>query len=676
MKSTLLLFTLLILPLQAAAFNLEVESSLYKVNPKGKYQRETGYDLWRGKKEGLLYRLLFEEEFKVKRGARFKLSVTSGTTKVPFNCFLTGSSKELFEGGLREFTVRELYFHKENFIFKNLDLTVGKQPFQIGNFIRDYLWGGKFTYRIKGVTLIWNQIAAYEGRYLLFGGKEEDDVDIFNFKVKKGGGSVGFYWLSDAKGEEPAEFKKGITVELKGRWGELTGTTQNGELSLFGKVKLEGLTLEAGYAGRDFTSYGFKEGVSGIGLVYRPTFRDLRFVKGSLPLAVLEGKWELYGLYLQNSKGEFIGKEIGITGERPLTKNLYLYAKVGLGSDGSYALFGGIGWRVGAVPGRSESYPLEVKNLLIIKGEYSDLSQKPYKTQSEYQDYALARHLGFWHVTYKLSLKGKEFKLKVSTGKDTKQDYLVWGNTADDFKYQKEHGKEWHLEEAWLGREDLRAGLVNLSLKGFVNESLTGIEAKVRKAKLSCLFETDKERAKYLTLKWEEERGGLFLNYRKGEGSTTTLGLYLGKGGIEGGVLLQRRGGKRGWGAYLRAKGELSRWKIRGEYRIYSKEFETFGLKEYFWNEGFIYRPGEENLRLLKVSTGREFKTGLKRIDRLKPRFNFFYLNLRSFSGRLIGQEGGIVLSVKPGSKCRLDLSGSIGNNNSYYEGIAFKVKW
>lgn len=677
MKSTPLLLSLLILPATAPAMNLSLESSLYKVNLKGDYARETGYELWRGRKSGFLYRFLFEEESPVKRGAYFKLSITGGTTKAPYVNLLTADPDRLFASGVKSFTVRELYFHKEGFIFKNLSLTVGKQPFQIGNFLNDYLWGGKFTYRTEGgVRITWNQIAGYEGKYLLFGEEEEDDVDIFNLKVERGGISLGFYWLSDAKGKEPAETKNGLTLSLKGERGRITATTQNGELSFYGELKEGVFTLSGGYAEREFTSYGFKEGVNGIGLIYKPAFSNLMFLKSEAEFQAEGVNWRVYGLHVEKASGKLIGNELGVEGEKPLAKGFSLFGKVALGSRGSYALFGGLRWSLKKIPAGEKLPQVEVENYLAIKGEYSDFPRRDYKSQSEYEGYALAKHLGFWHTTYKAALKGEGFKVKVSTGRDTKVDYLIWGNTADNFKYQKGHGKEWHFEEAWVGREELKVGMVELSLKGFIDESLTGVRGKWREAELYCLFESDKERAKYLTLKWSKKGVGAFLLYRRGEGSNSTLGVNYTEGSIELGGLVQTEGGRESWGGFVKLKGELLKWKGKAEYRLYSKEFKTFGLKEYFWNEGFIYRPGESNLRVLKVSAGRGLRTGLKMVDRLKPQVNFFYLNLRRFSGKYVGEEGGVALSLKPGSKCSLALIGSIGNNNSYYEGVAFKVKW
>ncbi len=679
MKSTPLVLALLILPSTANALNISLESSLYKVKLKGKYRRENGYELWKGKKSGSLYRLLLEDEVRMKNGDYFKLSVTSGTTKAPYVNLFTADSDRLFNGGVRTFTVRELYFHKEHFLLDSLSLTVGKQPFEIGNFLKDYLWGGKFTYTTGGrVKVTWNQIAGYEGKYLLFNDDEEDDIDIFNVKIEKDWLSLGFYRLSDARGKRSGKSKSGATLSIKGKESKITLTTQNGEKSLYGEVKIKGIKLEGGYAGKNFTSYGFKEGVNGIGLIYKPSFRDLRFLKGELNL----GPWNLYGLHVESSDGDFIGNEFGVEGERPISKNLALFGKVALGSHNSYALMGGIRWSLKGFKFKDEVTCVNVESLFTLQGEYSDFSKRAYTTQSEYEDYATAKHVGFWHSTYKLKLTGDNFKVKVSTGKNSKIDYLIWGNTADNNFYQRGHGKEWHLEEAWIKRDFIRLGLMEVKLKGFIDENLAGAELKLKGFSFYGLLESNKPKEggskpiKYLGAKWKKERTEIYLLYRKGKGSTSTGGISYGNGKFEGGILRQFKAGDDGWGGFLRVNGKVMDWSSQAEYRLYSKEFKTFGLKEYFWNEGFIYRPGEGNLRVLKLTAKRGLKTGYREFDKFAPKLKFFYLKLNRFSGSYVGEEGGFTLSINPGAKCQLSLIGSVGNNSSYYEGVAFKVKW
>ena len=675
MKSTPLLLALLLMPLPARALNLSVETSLYRVNLKGSYTRETGYGNWKGQKEGLIYRLTFGERFRIKKGTFFRLSVTSGTTKAPWINLLSGEGNRLFEGNFKTFTVKELYFHKEGFIFERLSLTAGKQLFQIGTFLRDYLWGGKFSYKTSGGwEFTWNQIAGYEGQYLLFGTKEEDDVDIFNFRVKRGKLSAGLYWLSDARGEEKAKIIRGLTLGYTGKVLSLTGTGQNGKLSGLVRVKVNEFTLEEGYSQKGFTSYGFKEGVSSIGTIYRPSFSDIRFLKGIFRF--WEG--ELYLLHLERANGSYIGDELGVSFERNISGNFSLFGNLALGNGGSYALMGGVRWSPERVKVKGWKEELIVKNRFSIKGEYSDFPRRWYEAQTGYQDYVLARHLGFWHSTYKLELKGRSFSVKISTGKDTKVDYLVWGNSADNFKYQKSHGKEWHLEEAYLKEGSWKLGLMELRLRGFIDESLAGLSYRTGRFELYALGQSDraggetKEPAELGVIRWKGERSEFYLLYRNGENSRTTVGFSHSQGNILAGGALQEGS----WSSFVELKGRLKGWELLGRWRVGSKNFRTSGLKEYFWNEGYIFRPGEGNVRLLKFKATREIRSGLKKLDRLRPELSLIYLKVSRFSGSYVGEEGGLKISVKPGSRCLLSLIGTIGNNNSYYEGLAFTVSW
>jgi len=681
MKSTLAALCLLT-SAPALGATLSGETLFYTVNLKGDYKRETGYELWRGKKEGAMFKLLLEEEMEIKRGARFKLSVTSGSTKNPWNGLFTPQDNRLSEWSFKKTTVRELYLKKEHFIFKRLTLTAGKQLFEVGPVIRDYLWGGTFTYRLGGgATVTWKQIAAYEGRYLLFGTKSEDDIDIFALEVKKGRVSLGLYRIMDAKGELPAVSKGGFLLGFKGKRVEFKGATQNGKTGGYLVVKLLGGELQGGYAQKGFTSYGFKEGVSGIGLIYRPTFSDLRFLKwvGELPLGNLSLK--LHALRLESSTGSFIGNELG--GEAALkVKGGELFLRGALGSGSSYALFSGVRWRVG------EGFPLpkelnvKTESQFSIIGEYADLPQRPYTTQNSYYGWESARHIGYWHSTYKLGVSWGWGRFKVSTGPNTKIDYLIWGNTDDSLLYRVKEEKEWHLEEAYLRGRGAKLGLMEVEAKGLFKESFTGLNFGRGPWEL-YLLSTDRtlpqeevERAQVALGKVKVKWGEAFFLYRNGEGSSTAAGLSIKGGALEAGGVKEVVRGKGEWGGYVEVKGELFKFKQALTYRVYSKGFTAFNFKEYFWNEGYILKPGESNVRLLKYSAQREFKTGLKRVDRLKPKVAFKYLKLNLFNGKYIAEEGGVEITVKPGRRCTFSLIGMVGSHGSYYQGVAFKARW
>ena len=164
MKSTaaaLLLF--LLFPSASKAFKLSGETGFYRVNLKGDYTRELGLEKWRGRKSGYYYRLELSNHFSITEGASFKVSVVTGTPKVPFVNAYTSNGDSLFYGGVKTFNVKELYFRKRGFLSGKVTLTVGKQLFSIPALFKDYLWGGSFNYSDGDLSLFWNQIAGYEG---------------------------------------------------------------------------------------------------------------------------------------------------------------------------------------------------------------------------------------------------------------------------------------------------------------------------------------------------------------------------------------------------------------------------------------------------------------------------------------------------------------------------------
>jgi len=220
-----------------------------------------------------------------------------------------------------------------------------------------------------------------------------------------------------------------------------------------------------------------------------------------------------------------------------------------------------------------------------------------------------------------------------------------------------------------------------VAVPGLFRDYLSGAEVKLGVSKIRALIETNKEEGgakpiKYLILELKGKglAGGVLA--RKGKEESLVAELGVERKGFKAFFLREFLKGKEQWGAFAEFKEELKEGEFKASYRLHSKGFTSFGLKEYFFNEGFIYRPGEGDLRLLKVSGKRQFKTGLKRVDRLLPSFSLFYLKLSTFKGSYIGEEGGVILSLKPGRRCQLSLIGSLGNGSSYYEGVAFRVSW
>ncbi|WP_456456808.1 hypothetical protein [Thermovibrio sp.] len=665
MKATPLIISLL-LTSTAYGFNIKGESAFYWVNLKKNYKRQLGYENWKGRKKGALYKLEIEEKFKVKRGSEFKLSVITNTTKSEYLNLFTPKGERLFSSNPKLFTVKELYLKKEHFLFKNLDLRVGKQEFNLSPLIDDYLWGGHFEYRIGKYKIVWNQIAGYEGRYFLFKGKSEDDIDIFNLNIEGKGKLIGFYLISDARGNEKAVKKTGVLGRLSYKNTELEVATQNGKKAFLISKKVGRGVLEGGYSQKGFTSYGFKEGVRDIGLIFKPTFTDLKFIKLKYRLSP---NLTLFALKVKQG-GENTGSEIGGEFSYKIGKFYDVFLKASLGSGGSYALFGGLRFSTEKVGKEGLKLKgIKVKNFFSVVGEYTDLPQVSYETQREYEDWSRAKHVGFWHSTYRLQVKGKDFKLKVATGPNNKWDFLIWGNTRDNFIYKYKSGKEWHLEEAYINKGKVKIGLMEVKGEGLFYDSFTGVSFKKNRLKVYLISRKEEKTRKYGLLKISFKKGGVFAFDGAGR---ATVGIYYGLKSLKAGLLKQ----KGNWGAFLKLERELLKTKFSADYRVYSKNFKTYSLKEFFWNEGFIFRPGEENIRVLKLKVKRSLNFNKKKLDRLKPALSVYYLRLNRFSGKYVGEEKGVIISLKPGKRCTLNLVGGVGSANSYYEGVYFSVKW
>ena len=664
------IFTLLAL---SVSYGLELsgEAGFYGVKLKGGYERQVGYNLWDLKKEGFLFKLDFGEEFSVGEGTRFRLSVTTGTTKAPYVTVFTPSEERLFPGTVRNFNLKELFFEKDRFLLRELSLRAGKQKFNLFPLIDDYLWGGTFTFKLpKGVSFTWYQVAGYEGKYLLFNSQEEDDVDLFGgnvaYKTPLGKLSVGFFRISDARGEKTGVNRDTFLFTFrpevfKGFNALFSGALQNGRGLLALSLKVRYFELAGGCAEKGFTSYGFREGVRDLGYIYRPTFSDVVFLKAETRFLLKGFGFKFHSLYVDS-----LGSEVGGEVSYPFYKG-ELFFKGALGTDGSYFTYAGYRWGARDYPFPEYLGSLKVENYFNLWGEYADLPQRSYSPQVGYEGWEKAEHVGYWHSTYKLSLKSEEFSLKVSTGKDSKVDYVIWGNTADNFLYSQTHGKLWHFEEAYYSLAPFSFGLQRVEVAGFISEYLTGIGFS-KGVRFGAFAD---EGDKYLFLSFPFREGELHLFHKSGGLKTYLFGVSKDYGFLSIGYLKEFfDGGRRAWGTFV--KGETELFGLRGGalLRVYSKNFTTFRLREFFRDDGFIYRPGERDCRFLRLKLSKELAY------KFSPEVSLIYDRLSRFSGSYVGEEWGALVSLKVGKKCRLEVVELSGSNNTFYHGLRFSLTW
>ena len=677
MKSTtaaLLLLSLFSLP--ASGFQLSGESGFYFVNLKGDYRRELGLEKWRGRKRGYYYRLNLEDSFHAGKGALFRFSVTSGTPKVPYVNLFTSNGDSLFYGGVKTFNVEELYLKKEGFLFKNLNLTVGKQPFEVPALFRDNLWGARLSYSFKRFTLFWNQIAGYEGRYLLPERKNEDDVDIAVFGLSWKGFTLGGYRIMDAKGPYPARFRSGLFLKLEGSNYTFSAVSQNGSYGGWGELSSGPLKLIGGYWQKGITTYGYREDLKGEGLIFRPAEGDLRFGKvscsfnyGNLPVTV-------YAVRFETSSGRLIGNEAGGEIDYPVKEGA-LFLKGAVGSSGAYALFGGFRWGVKSFEGYGEPVRFKVKNFFDVVGEYADFPGKPYPAQLEYEGWAKYKHVGFWHSTYRLTAYTESFRFRVSTGRNSKVDYVVWGNTADNFLYQRSHGKLWHLEELYVSRGRFRLGLQPVSVKPLFSDYLPGISYRFKGLKASLFYH------RFNGGRGSQDYGVALLSFRNlsyisvfnGSSTRSALSLFLQRRNfLFGGVREWGHGLSGDWGAVFGVKGSLFKTEFSAQYRVFSDSLSTFNLREFYRDAGLALRPGERGVRYVTASLERPLT--FWRLSRFSTKLRFLYNRLYRFSGAYVAQEFGLGLLLKPGRKCTLELLGGVGSSSINYTGLRFKLSW
>ena len=665
-----LLTALFAFSVTSTSFGLELsgEVGFYHTKLKGGYTRQVGYSLWSSKKEGFLFKLNFEEEFKLGQDARFKFSGITGTTKAPFVTVSTPTRERLFPETVRSFNLKELYLEKEHFLLQKLSLKAGKQRFDLFPLINDYLWGGALTFRFsKNLSFTWYQIAGYEGKHLLFNSEQEDDIDVFggrvDWKTFLGKLTLGVYRISDARGEKVGVNKDAFVFVLEPKISEslstvLAGASQSGKNLLVASLKAYAFELSGGYAKKGFTSYGFREGFRDLGYIYKPTLSNVTFLKVGTRFSFKGLNFKLHSLYLQD-----LGSEVGGEVSYPFYRG-ELFLDGALGTNGSYFSYAGYRWGVRTLPLLHYFGEIELKNYFNILGEYADLPKKRYFPQLGYEGWERARHVGFWHSTYKLSVNVKSFSFKVSTGKDSKVDYVIWGNTADNYLYEKDHGKLWHLEEFSYSLKSFKLGLQRIKLPGFISEDLTGTTYSERVN--WGVFQREGETGTFLTFPLNVAEVYYF------RFKSTNLYAISGKYRYFFAGYLKESGDKDGWGAYIGGNYDLRLLKGTFLYRVYSPEFTTFGLREFFRDDGFIYRPGERDVRFLKLKVSRELPV----LKKFRTRVSLVYDRLSRFSGSYVGEEGGVVISLKPGKRCSLEIVEFLGSQNTYYHGLRFSLTW
>jgi len=654
---------IVLLPLTAYGFLISGETGGYSVKLKGNYKRQFGFERWKGKKEGYYYRLDLKESFHLGKSADFFLSVTTGSTKVPYESILTSERDKLFYGGFKTFNIKELYLIKRGFIWRKLTLKAGKQEFRIPGLIKDYLWGGSFIYQLnKNFSIYWNQIAGYEGKYLLFSG-DEDDVDISQFGVNWKGLNLGFYRIMDAKGNLSGISKGGVYGEYSKKGFKTSLFSQNGKWGGISRLDLNGIEIKAGYSQRGTTSYGYGEDLGNLGLIFKPSFSGVRFLSLSFsPYRFLRVNLSRF----EKPSGRQIGNEVGGELRYPFYKG-ELFLRGAVGSHNSYALFGGYRWGINNLEKFSPAN-FSIKNYFSISGEYSDLPRRRYRPQIDFDGWDKAKHVGYWHTTYKLSLKSENLRFKVSTGRNTKVDYVVWGNTSDNFLYQKSHRKLWHLEELNYSFRNFRLGLQPFEIKGVMKDYLWGILYETSGLRAGTLYHKEKSRLGIYTLSYKNLSYVLFSN---GCRSNSLLSLYLKAFGLTASLSKEwGKGQSREWGVLLETKRKFFSNDLTVRYRVHSKKFSTYRVREYYRDDGLMVRPSEGDERYLKVLVERPLNY------KFSPKLGFIYNRLYRFSGDFVSQEFGFSISFKPCRRGTFSLLGALGTNSSYYEGIKFSVSW
>ena len=683
MKRCLACLSLLLishLPARGAELSGEVE--FYNANLERSYQRKTGYDKWRGTKSGFLYKLKAGEKFKVGENSTFYLTVTSGTPKAPYLSILTPSADRLFDRDFKSYNIDEMFFKTDGLLSERVSLSLGKQRFTFPLLMSDRLWGGTLKLRATdNLFFTWYQIAGYEGSYML---KEEDDIDIFGGGAKWTAGKTeveGYLIkLSDARGKRAGVNKNTLILSVKRKAGRLrvsfSSALQNGR-SAFG-VTLKGWNAEllAGYAEKGFTSYGFREHIRDTGYIFKPAFSGCGFVRVSSAYRLRDTSLKLHYTYTAKSNRRLIGNEWGGEVSHPFYGG-ELFLRLATGTGGSS--FFSTGYRWGIRTHRQEGAQIaEVKGSFATAGEYLDPGGRDYTTWNGYEGWDSAEHIGYWHSTLKLSVSAEHVKAKISTGPNSKVDYVVWGNTSDNYLYSRTHGKLWHLEELSYTQGNLKMGLQEVHLPGFVRENLAGVSRAGRFSAGLFLEEHGKVEkgsncVRYATLFAELPFVLPFYMHRwNGKENQHIYGASAKFKWVRAGYIRETGDTlSRAWGAFAQTAFKFKGLSGGLTYRVYSEKFKTFGMKEDFREAELAYRPGESNIRVLTAKLWREL-----RVSGFAPVVSVSYGRLLEFSGDYIGEEAGLSISFKVTDRSRLKLKTAVGNKGSHYEGVTFELKW
>ena len=660
------------------AGTLSAESGFISSNLKGNYRRQTGYYRWKNRKTGLVYKLNYNDTFSINDRTSFRLGITSGNTK---DEFLKLEGNTPFNRLSKSFDIEELSLGLRDFPFNGFSMNFGKLLFNAPPLISDYLWGGRFMYMFnKNLSIQWNQIAGYEGKYLLFGTRAEDDVDVFGPQIRyiiNGKQlSVGFLRISDARGEKPGRNINNVLLSLKDKGLDLYGLLQNGKVSGCLDYKFNNLSFLSGYSQKGITSYGFREFERDIGSVYKPTFSDTFFIRSSFSFNVGKLRLEPSYLYLQSTKGKPIGSELTLDTSYPFFGgNLFLDASKG--TSGSYVFYTGYRFNLENQEIPYISKPYEQSFYFNTWGEYLNPPEVYYQPQNGYEGWESAEHIGFWHSTFKYDFRYSGFHLKVSTGRNSKINYVVFGNTADDLKYQRNHGKLWHFESLNYNVGNLRLGLQDVKLNGFVNENLAGIDL-LKPFKIGYFWEQHgitkrgSDRINYIVSGIDYRSFSFNYMYRTNRSEFNQIySAYYNSRPVRCGYTREYGSNLRNaWSSSIDLSKEFQTFNFDILDAVFSRKFTTFGLREFFRNIGFIYKPTESNLRLLKLSISRNLPF------KLKPNLSISYLKLKKFNGSSIGEEGDVKLMFEPFKGSKLSLVYALANNSSDYKGLAFSIRW
>jgi hypothetical protein len=603
---------------------------------------QTGFRNWCGRKGCFYHSLTVEESFR-SEDTRFKLSVISGKSLNPYACSRT--TNERFGNDFKSFNIKELFAEGNIYGFS---VTVGKFGVNLFPTIDDFFWGGKVSKDIEGFKVTYFQLQGYEGKYYLLEGESEDDIDVYGLKLEKGTYSLTAFRISDVYSDK----NKNTISFCAGENFRTCASLQNGKWLFYGAFNRDYLSISAGHSDSGYTSHGFREGIRDLGLVLKPGFGG-NFFKVSY-------KWKNFEPYflILDYRGELY-EEGGLKAEKKLG-NGALFLKTAYSERGSYFLSAGYSFHSlqFLVPKGLKNVKTEWK--LKVKGEYIDMKKKDYATQLGYDWWNDGKHIGFWRTFFSQTFKVNNFTVEVSTGPDSRKDFVVWGNDLE-CDCQKDREKLWHFEKAFWNKNHFKLGLQEVKIPGFVNQNLVGLGyedknfllgAFGRKAEryLTAGAKYGKLKAFWLLKKRDASDNAGILNY---EGRFLTAGITLEESGRKGG--------------YVQAFYNFLGLKTNLLFASFGKDFSTFKLKEFFRDLGNIYKPSEKDLNVFSVSLGKN----LFGIDCKATYRRFSHRN-----GNYIGEEGGITVSYFIWDKAKITAEFFLGDHNSHYEGATLEMLW